>query len=59
MQTDLKKWKAADGGANGSTIGATMSGYDTCETDEGILAADGMAFFTQGVVFTYNAGPTW
>ena len=59
MQTDLKKWKAAAGGADGSTIGATMSGYDTCETDEGILAADGMAFFTQGMVYTYNAGPTW
>lgn len=51
MQTSLKAWK--------STTGATMSGYDTCETDEGILAADGMAFFTQGMAFTYNAGPTW
>lgn len=51
MQTDFKAWK--------TTHGATMSGYDTCETDEGVLAADNLAFFTQGLAFTYNAGPTW
>ena len=51
MHTDFKLWK--------TTHGATMSGYDTCETDEGVLAFDGMAFFTQGLAFTYNAGPTW
>ncbi len=51
MQTSLKAWR--------STTGATMTGYDTCETDEGTLAFKNLAVFTQGMVFTYKAGPTW
>jgi len=42
-----------------SNAGAAFIGFDTCETDEGILAYDGLGFFTQPLLFTYNAGPTW
>ncbi|HOX27471.1 MAG TPA: hypothetical protein PLL30_17215 [Candidatus Krumholzibacteria bacterium] len=38
---------------------ATLRGLDTCETDEGVLAFDGRALFTQPFIFEYRAGPTW
>lgn len=50
-QANYETWK--------TKAGVTMTGFDTCETDEGILAYDGRAFFTQPVVYIYNAGPTW
>ncbi|HUU96858.1 MAG TPA: hypothetical protein VM487_14055 [Phycisphaerae bacterium] len=39
--------------------GASMAGFDTCETDQGALASAGKSFFVQPVAFEYVAGPTW
>lgn len=38
---------------------ATLSGLETCETDEGTLAFDGRAQFTISFAFEYRGGPTW
>jgi hypothetical protein len=50
MMANYTGWRSA---------GATLVSPDVCETDEGILAYDGLAFFTQPFLFTYNGGPTW
>lgn len=42
-----------------STTGAAFIGLGECETDEGLLAEKGEAFFRQTLTFAYNAGPTW
>ena len=51
IQVDFGDWKA--------NAGVTMQGFDTCETDEGVLAFDGLAFISQPLVLSYVAGPTW
>ncbi len=50
-QASLENWRA--------NTAATLQGFDTCETDEGVLSFDGMAFFTQPLILSYVAGPTW
>lgn len=42
-----------------ATTGAAFMGFGECETDEGLLAEKGEAFFRQTLTFAYNAGPTW
>lgn len=42
-----------------ATTGAYLQGFDSCTTDEGALSYEGMILFSQPVVFTYHAGPTW
>ena len=42
-----------------TNCGATLRSLDMCETDQGEIAHEGRAMFTQPFVFEYRGGPTW
>lgn len=42
-----------------ASTGATLMGFDECETDEGALSHRDRAFFMQPVTYLYVAGSTW